>query len=69
MLIDLWYTILAYAVSELGSIVTSSCDDAKTGDIPLIAMKKDKNAIIVIVFLCTNSQLLYRYLVLPEKLP
>ena len=69
MLIDLWYTILAYAVSELGSIVTSSCDDAKTGDIPLIAMKKDKNAITVIVFLCTNSQLLYRYLVLPKKLP
>jgi len=59
MLIDLWYTILAYAVSELGSIVTSSCDDAKTGDRPLITMKKDKNAITVIVFLGTKSHLLY----------
>ena len=60
MLIDLWYTILAYAVSELGSIVTSSWDDAKIGDIPLTAMKKDKNAITVIVFLGTNFHLLYR---------
>jgi hypothetical protein len=69
MLIDLWYTILAYAVSELGSIVTSSCDDAKTGDIPPTAMKKDKNAITIIVFLSTKSHLLYHYLILPKKLP
>ena len=60
MLIDLWYVILAYAVSELGSIVTSSWDDAKTGDIPPTAMKKDENAITVIVFLGTNFHLLYR---------
>ena len=59
MLIDLWYTILAYAVSELGSIVTSSWDDAKTGDILLITMKKDKNAIIVIDFFNTNSHSSY----------
>ena len=60
MLIDLWYVNLAVAVSELGSIVTSSWDDAKTGDIPLIAMKKDKNAIIAVVFFNTNFHLLYR---------
>ena len=59
MVIDLWYTILAYAVSELGSIVTSSWDDAKTGDILLITMKKDKNAIIVIDFFNTNSHSSY----------
>jgi hypothetical protein len=56
-------------VSELGLIVTSSCDDAKTGDRPLITMKKDKNAITVIVFLSTKSHLLYHYLILPKKLP
>ncbi len=59
MLIDLWYVILAIAVSELGTIVTSSCDDAKTGDRPLITMKKDKNAIIVIDFFNTSFYSLY----------
>ena len=59
MLMDLWYVILAIAVSELGSMVTSSWDDAKAGDIPLIATKIDKNAIITAVIFCTNFHLLY----------
>ena len=53
MLMDLWYVILAIAVSELGSIVTSSCDDAKTGEIPPIAIKTDKIEIIIIDFFNT----------------
>ena len=54
MLMDRWYVILAIEVSEVGSIVTSSCDDAKTGDMPLIAIKIDKNAIITIDFFNTS---------------
>ena len=59
MLTDLWYVILAIAVSELGSIVTSSWDDAKTGEMLPTAIKMDKNAIITTIFLCTNFHLLY----------
>ena len=59
MLMDRWYVILAIAVSEFGSIVTSSCDEAKTGEIPLIAIKIDKNAIITIDFFNTEFYLLY----------
>ena len=55
MLMDLWYVILAIAVSEFGSMVTSSWEDAKTGEIPPIAIKIDKNAIITIDFF--NTQL------------
>ena len=51
--------ILAIAVSEFGSIVTSNLDDAKTGEIPLIAIKTDKNAIITIDFFNTQFYLLY----------
>ena len=59
MLMDLWYVILAIAVSEFGSMVTSNWDDAKTGEIPLTVIKIDKNAMIVIVPFCTSFHLLY----------
>ena len=59
MLMDRWYVILAIAVSDVGSIVTSSCDDAKTGDMPPIAIKIDKNAIITIDLFNTYFYLLY----------
>ena len=51
MLMDLCYVILAMAVSEFGSMVTSSWDDAKTGEMPPIVIKIDKNAIITIDFI------------------
>jgi hypothetical protein len=59
MLIDLWYVILANATFELGSMVTSSWDDAKAGDILPTAIKMDKNAIIIKCFFNTNFHLLY----------
>ena len=34
------------AVSEFGSMVTSSWDDAKAGEMPPIVIKIDKNAMI-----------------------
>ena len=47
------------AVSEFGSMVTSSWDDAKAGEMPPIVMKIDKNAMIVIVLFSTSFHLLY----------
>ena len=47
------------AVSEFGSMVTSSWDDAKAGEMPPIVIKIDKNAMIVTVLFCTSFHLLY----------
>ena len=42
------------AVSEFGSMDTSSWDDAKTGEMPPIVIKIDKNATITIDFINTQ---------------